>query len=81
MAGFDQQVVVLAQRLGIDPPAPRHAQMEDHRAAPVGVNQAIFGPARQAADPCADHRLGEVLRERAAQAFAAQGQAGDRLAV
>jgi hypothetical protein len=42
MAGFDQQVVVLAQRLGIDPPAPRHAQMEDHRAAPFGVDQAIW---------------------------------------
>ena len=27
----------------IDPPAPRHAEVEDHRVAAVGVDQAIFG--------------------------------------
>ena len=44
-AGFEHEMVVFADRLWLDSPAPAHPEVEDHRFAAVGVDQAVFGPA------------------------------------
>jgi hypothetical protein len=53
-----------ADLLRIDPPAARHAEMEDERVAAVGFDQPVFGAAPEA-----------VTR---AQSALAQGRAGGK---
>ena len=52
------------KRLGIDPPAPRHAEMEDQRVAAIGVDQPIFGAPPQPGHARAGQPLAQVRRER-----------------
>ena len=52
---------------GIDPPASRHAEMEDHRVAAVGLDQPIFGAPAEPGDARAGQPLAQVRRERPAQ--------------
>ena len=46
--GLDHHMVVRADRRRVDPPVARHAEMEDQRVAAVGLDQPVFGAARQA---------------------------------
>ena len=48
---------------GIDPPAPRHAEVEDQRVAAVGVDQPIFGAPAEPGDPRPGQPLAKVDRE------------------
>ena len=45
--GFEHEVIVGAQGVGIGPPASAHAQMKHHGLAAIGVDQTIFGAAPQ----------------------------------
>ena len=54
---LNEQVIVLSQFMGVDPPGARHAQVEHHRVAAVGVDQAIFGTARKRRDERARQTL------------------------
>ena len=72
-----QQMVVLADLRRIDPPAARHAEMEDHRVAAIGVDQPIFGAPAEAGDPRAGQPLAQIGRERPAQVGAARLDARD----
>ena len=46
LARFEQARGKLRVCRRIDPPAPRHAEVKDHRVAAIGVDQAIFGDFR-----------------------------------
>ena len=70
-------MIVLAELGRIDPPAARHAEVEDHRVAAVGVDQPIFGAAAEPGHPRAGQPLAEVGRERPAQVGAARLDARD----
>ena len=63
LVGLDQQMIVLADLGRVDPPAARHAEMEDQRVAAVGVDQPIFRAAAKPGDPRAGQPLAEVDRE------------------
>ena len=73
------EMIVLLDGLGLDPPAARHAEVEDHRLAAIGVDQAIFGAAAQRRDFRSGHRLDQAGWERAAQVRAIDRHAGDSL--
>ena len=60
---LEQQVIVLFELRMIDPPAPRHAEVEDHRVVAIRVNQPIFGAAAEAGHPCARPALAQVFRK------------------
>mgnify|MGYP002652025511 CR=1 FL=1 len=78
--GLQQQVIVGLGRFGIDPPAPAHAQMEDHRRPAVEMQQPVFRPARQRGDGGAGHHLYQIGGEGAAQVRAVERYALDPLA-
>lgn len=65
--GFENQMIMLADRIRIETPPARHAEMEDHRVAPVGIDQAIFGPAVKSGHNGARHPLPQILGDRTAQ--------------
>ena len=67
---FHQQMVVLANIIGIDSSRARHAQMEHHRVAPVGVNQPIFGAPPQRRYPRPGEPLSQVNGKRPAKVSA-----------
>ena len=58
----------------------RHAEVEDHGVAAVGVDQPIFGAAAQRRDPRAGQPLAEIGRKRPPQILAARLDPGDALA-
>ena len=74
-------MIVLADLVGIDSPAPAHAEVEDHGLPPVHMDQPVLGAAREAGDPRAGQHLHEVWRERAAQVRAAGLDTRDDLAI
>ena len=69
---------MLAELARVDPPVARHAEVEDHRVAAVGVDQPIFGAAAEAGHPRAGQPLAEVDREGPAQVGAARLDAAMR---
>ena len=66
IGGLDHEMIVLVVGLGIDPPAPAHAEMKHHGPVAVGVNQAVLRAARQAGDRGAGQPLHQIRRERPA---------------
>ena len=52
---------------GSNPPAPAHAEMEDHRRAAIKMDQSVFGPPRKAGHLRPGHHLHQIGREGAAQ--------------
>jgi demethylmenaquinone methyltransferase / 2-methoxy-6-polyprenyl-1,4-benzoquinol methylase len=60
-------MVVLLDRRMIDPPAARHAEMEDHGVIAVGVDQSVFGAPPKNSHRRACEPLAEVLWERSTQ--------------
>ena len=74
---FEQEVVVGADRVRLDPPAPRHAQVEDHRVAAIGVDQAIFGTAPERGDARPGQPLAQVVGEGPAKVRAAGLDGGE----
>ncbi|GAA3718941.1 hypothetical protein GCM10022268_29000 [Sphingomonas cynarae] len=70
------------QQIGrINPPAPRHTQMEDHRIAAIGVDHAVFGAATQSGDDRPLHPLTQIDGDRLAQISAARLDQRQALAV
>ena len=65
--GIEQQMVMFLHIVGVDSPAPRHAEVEDQRIAPVGIDQAIFGAAGEAGDSRPGQPLTQVDRHGMAQ--------------
>ncbi len=65
--GVDHEMVVRQQLARIEPPAPRHAEVEDHRLIAIGCDQPIFGASAQTGDRRSGHHLTKVGRERPAQ--------------
>ena len=78
--GLQQQVIVGAGHFGVDPPAPAHAEMEDHRRPAIKMHQPVFGAAREGADRGAGHHLHQIGGEGAAQVGPVQRDARDPLA-
>ena len=74
---LQNQMVVLADLVRIDPPASAHPQVEDQHSPAVGVDEAIFGPPGEMRDPRAGESLNQFGRERATHVGAAQFQPGD----
>ena len=64
----------------VDPPAPAHAEMEDHRRPAIKVQQAIFGAPRKPGHLRPGHHLYQIGREGAAQVRAVELHAHDPLA-
>src|SRR4029079_10502846 len=64
---FEQEMVVLLNLRMIDPPAPGHAQVEDHRVVPTGMDQSVFRAPPETGDPRTGEPLAKVLRERPSQ--------------
>ncbi len=58
--GPQHQVIVLADFLGVNPPAPRHAEMEHQRPLAVCVNQAVLGTAVETGDCRTGQGLDEI---------------------
>src|SRR3546814_947913 len=44
LLGLEREMVVRSDLPGIDPPLAGHAEVEDERVAPIGIDQPIFGP-------------------------------------
>ena len=61
----------------IDAPAPRHAQMKDHRIAAIGVNQPVFRAAAKPRHHCSGQPLPEVLWKGAPEVGAARFDPND----
>ena len=76
---LEHQMVMLAELVGIDPPGARHAEVEDHRVAAVGVDQAVFGAPAERGDPCTRQPLAKIDRKGPAQVGAARLDAADSL--
>ena len=56
----------------VDPPAPRHAEVKDHRVVAIGMDQAIFRAAAEARHPGPRQTLAEILGEGSAQVGASR---------
>src|SRR3546814_9226581 len=67
LPGPQDQMIMRSDALGIDPPSPRHAQMEDQRIPPVHGDQPIFGPAGKPRHRSACQPLPQIERYRPAQ--------------
>ena len=74
-------MIVLAQLLRLDPPAARHAEVEHHRLAAIGMNQAVLGSAGQASNRSASQNLDQFGREWTAQPGPAGGYPVQALAI
>ena len=61
LVGLEQQMIVLAKVVRVDPPGARHAEVKDHRVAAVGVDQAIFGAAPRPVTRAPGQPLAKVL--------------------
>jgi hypothetical protein len=60
--------MIVRQQFGrIDPPTPRHAEMEDQRVATIAIDKPIFRAPPQSADDRARHPLAQVDGDRFAQ--------------
>ena len=64
-------MIMRPDRTGIDPPAPRHAEVKDHAVAAIRFDNPVFRTAQKPRDPRARHPLAQVNRDRAAQIGAA----------
>ena len=64
----------------IDAPAARHAEMEDHGVAAIGIDQPVFGASPKSGHGRAGQPLTEIHRHRAPQVGPAQLHARDSLA-
>jgi len=69
---LEKEMVVRAELIRIDAPLARHAEVEDHRVAAVGVDQPIFAAAAEASDSRAGHPLAEPFRKRPPEIRAAR---------
>ena len=67
LVGLEQQMVVLLELRMIDPPAPRHAEVEDHRVVAIRVDETVFRPPAEARDLRPGQPLAKVLRKRPPQ--------------
>jgi len=76
---LDQQMVMLARRAALGPPAPRHAEVKDHMIVAVGRNDAIFGAARQGGDCRPGQPLRQIGGKSAAQVRTKGGDRGQSL--
>jgi hypothetical protein len=74
-------MVVREQFVRIDSPAPRHAEMEDHRVTAIGLNQPIFGASAEPGDGRSGHPLGKIGRERPPEVAAMRDDARQPLAL
>ena len=60
--------MVVRPKLGrVDPPLSRHAEVEHHRVAAVGVDQPVFPAPAEAGHPGAGQPLAEVVGKAAPQ--------------
>jgi hypothetical protein len=78
---FEHQMIVGADIFGIDPPAPRHAKVEDHRPPAVGMDQAILRAATKARYGGTSQRLDQVGGKWAAQIGTARRDADQPRAI
>ena len=74
-------MIVDQRLLRVDPPAPRHAEVEDEAVAAIGIDQPIFGPARKTGHRRPGQPLPQIDRHRPAQVGAVGDDAGQPLAV
>ena len=66
VGGLQHDVIVLAEALGIDPPAAAHTEVEDDGLLAVGMEQAVLGAAAEPDHPRAGEALDESVRKRKA---------------
>ena len=70
--------MIMLPKLGmIDPPATRHAEVEDHRIVAVGMDQPVFRAPSKAGDFCTSQPLAEVLGKGSAQVRSTRFDARD----
>ena len=67
IAGFENDMVVLANRVRIDPHPPRHAEVQHHRIAAISIDQPIFGAPPAGDDGRPRQSLAQPIGERPAQ--------------
>lgn len=70
-------MIVLEQLERIESHAARHAEVENHRVAAIGIDKAVFGAAAAGDDGGTGEALAETFGERPAQAVAVEGDAGE----
>ena len=61
LIGLEDQMIVRQQLGRIDAPAARHAEMEDHRVAAIGLDQPVFGAPAKPRHRRAGQPLAEIL--------------------
>ena len=74
---LEQEMIVLPDRFGIDPPAPAHAEVEDHGLLTLGMHEAVLRAPPQPGDACAGQRLDKVGRKGNAHVGAVEHGASD----
>jgi hypothetical protein len=79
--GLDHQMIVLADFIGIDSPAPAHAEVKHHGLPAIAVDESVFGAAAEPGYPRTGQRLHQLRRKRAAQVRAAGLDTGDHLPI
>ena len=70
-------MIVLLKPSVIDPPAPRHAKVEDHRVAAIGIDQPVLRAAPEFRHLGTSKPLAEIVGEGVAQIGTARLHPGD----
>ena len=78
---FDDEMVMLLNFAGIDPPATRHAEMEDQRVTPIRIDHAVLGSAPQSDNPPAGQPLAQIDWKGAPKIGPSRFYAGDSMAI
>jgi hypothetical protein len=71
-SGFDDKMIMFANLIRINPPAARHAEVEDQRIAAISFNQPVFRPARKPRHPRTGQPLAQINRDRPPQVSTAR---------